>query len=413
MTPHPASQLDQAWHIVAFGFIISMLSAGVRFSVGPFMSPILADFGFSRTFMSGVVAMGMLLYGFGMPVAGRLADRWGTQVVLAGGGVLLSASLALTAWTRSPAMFAFAFGLVASLGFAAASQVVMSPAVSRAFDRHRGLAMTALAAGSMGGIAVMTPLSAALVQALGWRNTYFMFAGLFLVLIVPGALLFMKAPAPAAGGYVGTVAPRPQAPGRSWRAALYTRSFWFLFFSFFGCGFSMNLLSAHGVPMLEHHGYTKMTAAYGIGLIGLVSIFGSIAMGAASDRLGRRSFLALIYVVRGLGFLGLMYVGYEWELYAVGAVGGLVWAGSSALTSAITADLYGVESVGTLFGVIYVGHQIGASVGAYLGGWGFQTFGTYSLAFGAAAALLFVSAWLASRLPARIAPASAQAEASA
>lgn len=407
-----AARPDRAWGIMIMGFLVTLLSTGARFSVGPFMGPMLADFQFSNTHLSTVVAAGMLLYGLGMPVAGRLADRFGTPPVLAGGGLLLGASLALTAWTRSPLVFAVAFGLLASLGFAGTSHVVLSSIISRHFDRHRGLAMTFVSAGSMGGIAIMTPLSAAMVQWMGWRNAYYLFALLFVLLLVPGVLLFMRPPA-AATGHVATLAPGLQRPGANWLAALGTRPFWFLLLSFFGCGFSMNLLSAHGVPMLEHHGFSKMTASFGIGLIGLISVFGSVAIGALSDRLGRRAFLAIIYAVRGLGFIGLLYAGVEWELYAVGAVGGLVWAGSSALTSTLTADLYGVESVGTLFGVLYVGHQLGAAAGAYLGGWGLETFGSYNLAFGTAAGLLFAGAWLAMRLPGRSAlpgaPAGARA----
>lgn len=152
--------------------------------------------------------------------------------------------------------------------------------------------------------------------------------------------------------------------------------------------------------MLEHHGFSTMTAAFGIGLIGLVSVFGTLVIGAASDRLGRGRFLALIYAVRALGFLGLIFVGLEWELYAVAAIGGLVWSGSSALTSAVTADLFGIESLGTLFGLIFVSHQIGAAAGSFLGGWSFDTFGSYLLPFTLTAALLFGSALLSLRLPA-------------
>lgn len=102
--------------------------------------------------------------------------------------------------------------------------------------------------------------------------------------------------------------------------------------------------------------------------------------------------------MRGLGFLALVALGQEWQLYTVAAVGGLVWAGSSALTSAITADSFGVGAVGTLFGLLYLVHQFGAAAGTFLGGWLFAAFGSYAGAFGLAALLLFLGAALSLRL---------------
>ena len=105
--------------------------------------------------------------------------------------------------------------------------------------------------------------------------------------------------------------------------------------------------------------------------------------------------------MRGLGFFALVVVGTHWELYAAASVGGLVWAGSIALSSAILADLYGVRLVGVLYGLAYVGHQIGGMLSAWLGGWGYERFGTHWIAFGAAGVLLLAAAVVALQLPAR------------
>ncbi|MFZ5817569.1 MAG: MFS transporter [Bacillota bacterium] len=394
------ARIDHAWHIVAAGFLVSLLTAGTRFATGPFMSSMMDSFQLTHTQFSGVVAASLLIYGLFMPVAGRLADLVGGRVVLAAGGVLLSLSLLLTATTSSPWLFAFAYAVLASLGFAATSHVALSAVIGRWFVRHRGLAMTFLSSGAMSGIAIMVPLSAGLIARFGWRPTLLLLAGVILLAVLLSAAIVGGRPAaqPEDGTQEQGAADRERA---AWRGALRTHPFWLLALSFFACGFSMNLLGTHGVPMLEDHGFSTMTAAYGVGLIGLVSVFGSLLIGAASDRLGRRSFLALIYGVRGVGFLGLLFAGAEWELYTVSAIGGLVWAGSSALTSAITADLFGAGSVGTLFGLIFLSHQVGAAAGSYLGGWAYDTFGSYLLPFTVTSLLLFIAAWLALRLPAR------------
>jgi MFS family permease len=122
-------------------------------------------------------------------------------------------------------------------------------------------------------------------------------------------------------------------------------------------------------------------------------------MGRFADKLPRKNILAAIYFVRGLGFFALLLVGTHFELYAAAAVGGLVWAGSVALSSAIIADVYGVRLVGVLYGWAYLIHQVGAMISSWLGGWGYERFGSHWVAFGAAGVLLLVAAGISLRLP--------------
>ena len=121
--------------------------------------------------------------------------------------------------------------------------------------------------------------------------------------------------------------------------AIRTAPFWTIFAGLFACGFSMNLLGTHGMPMLMDHGFDAMTSSLGIGLIGLVAIVGTQLLGRVADKLQRRNILAMIYAIRGLGFFALLVVGTHWELYGTATIGGLVWAGSIALSSAILADV--------------------------------------------------------------------------
>src|SRR5690606_15039176 len=146
------------------------------------------------------------------------------------------------------------------------------------------------------------------------------------------------------------------------REALRTSPFWKITLGLFACGFSMNLLGTHGVPMLMDHGFDATTSSLGIGLIGLVAIFSTLALGRISDIVPRKKLLAVIYFVRGLGFFALLVVGAHWELYTAAAIGGIVWAGSIALSSALLADIYGVRLVGVLYGCAYLGHQVGAMI---------------------------------------------------
>src|SRR5690606_28913481 len=108
---------------------------------------------------------------------------------------------------------------------------------------------------------------------------------------------------------------------------------------------------------------------------------------------------ATIYLVRGLGFFALMIVGTHWELYVAAAIGGIVWAGSIALSSALLADIYGVRLVGVLYGCAYLGHQVGAMISSWLGGWAYEAFGTHWIAFGSAGVVLLMAAVIALLLP--------------
>lgn len=423
-------RVEEAWGIVAVGFFLSLFSSGVRFAFGPFLEPLMLEFGYTRTELSLVVAASMLLYGLAMPLTGRLADVFGSRPVLVAGALVLAGSLLIVATTRSGAVFAVAFALVASFGFAAMSQVVISPVISSWFRRKRGLAMTFLSAGGMGGIAVWTPLSAILVMAIGWRATYLVQAAALVVLMLPAILLFVpgkRANAPAvaqasaqaaapsgdAAGQATVQAAGQAAPLPPWQEALRTRPFWQYSLAFVSCGLSMNLLGTHGMPMLVDRGFDPVVSSFAIGAIGLVSIFGSVALGAVSDRIGRNLVLTLIYGVRAFGMVALLWIGSVWGLYLLAAIAGLVWAGSSALTSALTADIYGVHRAGTLFGLAYVGHQIGSAFGSYLGGWSYDRLGGYEFAFIFSAVALLAGALLTVRVQYRKPQFAAQPETAA
>jgi predicted MFS family arabinose efflux permease len=161
----------------------------------------------------------------------------------------------------------------------------------------------------------------------------------------------------------------------------------------------MNLLSTHGVPMLVDRGFSPLEASSALGVLGVVGILGAITLGTASDYLGRKNMLALIYLVRAAGFLLLLTAASPIHLYVLGGIAGLAWVGSAAMTSALIADLYGRVSTGTIFGWIYFVHQIGAAAGAYLGGSVYEASGDYAFSFIVTAVLLVLASWLSFRVP--------------
>lgn len=188
-------------------------------------------------------------------------------------------------------------------------------------------------------------------------------------------------------------------PEITWRDAINTRAYWQIVIGLFACGFSMNLLGSQAVPMLIDHHFDPMTASFGVGIIGIVAIFSTLLLGSIADRYSRKNILFWIYFVRGLGFLGLVSAVTPWQLYLVAATGGLVWAGSTAMASAILSDLFGVKLLGLLYGWAYFGHQIGGAIGSFLGGWGYETLGTHFFAFGLTTVILLIASGISYLLP--------------
>ena len=413
--PSATGSVYFGWVIVGACTVLTLLTVGMRMGIGPFILPLSQDLGFSRSLLSSIVAIGMLCYGLGMPLAGWLVARKGTRTVLLIGTVVVVLSCIWTVNARTPWSFFWAYGVALSLGLAFTSPVAVTPMISRWFTRQRGMALFFLSTGSMAGIAVMTPVFTYTIARWGWQNTLLGFAAAFALIISAMAFWIVRDTAPEntdllpaqieAKKQLAAAEPAQAAIKKaalSFRQAIATAPFWQIFLGLFACGFSMNLLGTHGVPMLMDHGFDAGSSAGGIGLIGLVAIFSTLALGRLSDIVPRRYILAVIYLVRGLGFFGLVAVVHHWQLYAVAAIGGIVWAGSIAASSAILGDLYGIKLVGLLYGWAYLGHQIGAMISSWLGGWAYEQFGTHWIAFGAAGILLGIAAIVSLKLPTKL-----------
>ena len=405
-----STRVYYGWYIAVAAFFALILSMGTRSAFGPFLLPMAEAMAVSRTRLSLVVAVSMLVFAVSLPIAGRLVDTRGGKPVLLAGTVLLAAALYRTGRAVTFEELLFWYGLVAAIGFAATGQVVFQAILNQWFVKRRGAVLSLLSAGAMGGIGLMTPASALLIDFFGWRLAYAVLAAVVFLVIFPAALWIIRerpeelgllpdGDPVAASRFSSTGGIEASVRGASFWEACHTRSFWLLASGYFACGFSMNLLSTHGVPMLVDHGFSFMEASLALGVLGLVGIVGSVGLGVASDYLGRKNVLALIYLLRAFGFLLLVTASTPFQLFVLGGLAGLVWVGSSAMTSALIADLYGRVSIGTIFGWVYFVHQIGAALGAYIGGAAYDWLGTHVIAFGVTAVVLVIAALLSYRIP--------------
>lgn len=394
------------WYIVFSCAMIAILTVGLRLGVGPFVDPIIAELGFSRTNLSFVVAVGMIFYGIGMPIASSVSRMYNTKIMMLSGVGIVTVSIIWSVNTTNYWSFMLAFGILLSIGLAFLSNVSLSPIISKWFVRERGKALFYLASGGMAGLAIMTPLEVYLIIMVGWKSTLLILGAIFILVIIPTALFIIKENVPEGADSLisngQTVHQKNLSvdPGLKFSEAVKTSPFWKIVIGLFACGFGMNLLGSHGIPMLTSHGFSNGIASYSIGAIGFTAIFGSIFLGQLADRVPRRYLLSLIYFVRGLGFVGIVFTTNVYLLFALMICCGLVWAGSSAMSTAILGDLYGTKLLGPLNGWAYLaGHQIGSAAGAFMGGWIYDVWGTYFVSFAMAAALCIMAAAISISIP--------------
>jgi MFS family permease len=394
-------KLFYGWWVVGAFSVTTFMSTGVRHAVGPFLKPIVADLGLDRASFSAVIALSLFLYGVFMPLAGMALDRFSVRVVTSVGTLLLVASLVLTAMVRNVWEFTAVYGVLVPLGLAGTGPVIASGVVARWFSRRRGTALSVLGSASMTGMSLLVPAVTWLVLTAGWRATYVVIAGLILVIALPICLWVVRdSPesmgltadgAPPVAGATGAPVERVTAG-----EALRTLAFWQLAGSFFTCGFSMSLLSSHGIPMLTDHGYSPMFASWALGVLGGSSIGFTVMLGALSDRFGRRPVLASIYAGRVLIFAGFFLIrDNPTAILAVAVLGGITMAGTGSMTSALTADIYGRFSVSSVFGLIFLVHQTGSALGSWLAGALFETTGGYGPAYAVACVFLVTASVVA------------------
>src|SRR5438034_4654193 len=382
------------WVVAAFSFM-TCISTGIRHAVGPFLKPIVADLGLDRASFSLVIALSLFLYGVFGPLVGLALDRFGARLTASVGTLVLVLSLVLTAFVRNYWDFAVVYGVLLPLGLAVTGPVMASGVVARWFSARRGTALSLLGSASMTGMSLLVPLVTWLILTTGWRTTYVLIAVGVLVGMLPISLWVIRESPESMGLAADGATPSAKATEAVARervsaiTAMQTLAFWQLAGSFFTCGFSMSLISSHGVPMLTDHGYSPIFASWIVGVLGASSMVFTLGLGALADRCGARPVLAGIYSGRALIFAGLFLVRDNGLLMlGVAMVGGITIAGCMSMTSMLTADIYGRYSVGSILGAIFLVHQTGAALGSSLAGRLFESTGGYGAAFAVACALL-------------------------
>jgi MFS family permease len=375
--------------VLAAGCLIAMVGFGIRSVFGLFLDPMAVAHGWGRETFGLAMALQNLLWGIGLPVAGALADRYGAVRVIAGGSVVYAVGVWGMAEAGSPlALHVFA-GLITGLGVAFTAFSLALAAMARVVGpRRRSLALgLGTAAGSMGQV-VFSPLTHAFIVSQGWHATLLILAGTALALL-PLAFVLPR------GGDTVVVAQREQSLLEALREAMGHRGYVLLTVGFFVCGFHVAFITVHFPAYVRDLGLAPEVGAYAIALVGAFNIVGSLLSGAAGQRFSKRTSLAAIYAGRAVIIAALLLApSSALVIYLFAAAMGLLWLSTVPLTTGIVAQVFGVRYMATLFGVVFLSHQLGSFLGVWLGGWIHDATGSYdpmwwsAVVLGAIAALV-------------------------
>lgn len=366
--------------------IIIMVSFAVRASFGVFQIPIAEEFNWLRAEFSLAIAIQNLAWGIGQPIFGAMAEKIGDKRAIIIGAVVYAVGLVLSANSTTPIEHQ-AYAWLVGFGIAGTGFGVILAVVGRAAsDENRSMTLAIVTAAGSAGQVFGAPVAEWLLTFLSWQNTFLVFAAVILSLIL--TLPLMRAPAMA------SKAELEESLGQILTKAFKDPSYTLIFLGFFSCGYQLAFITAHfpafvtemcgpifAGGVLHNIGITTTSAlgAVAISLIGLANIAGTLAAGWAGKRYSKKYLLAGIYaartVVAGL-FILLPMTPVTVIVFSV-AMGSL-WLATVPLTSGLIAHIYGLRYMGTLYGIIFLSHQMGSFLGVWLGGRMYDAFGSYT-----------------------------------
>lgn len=370
--------------ILLCGCLLVLITLGVRAGFGLFLTPMSDANGWGREVFALAIAVQNLIWGVTQPLAGAIADRYGSGRTIAVGGLLYVAGMALMAFSTTPGMLLVAQGFFIGVALSGTTFAVVLAALARAVPEHRRSWALGIgtAAGSLGQFLIV-PIGQGFLAAYGWSTA----------LLLLGVLAFGVVPLAAA------LTGRPVSPGQrqSLREALHEasthRGYLLLTAGFFVCGFHVAFIATHLPAYLTDAGLPAELGAWALAVVGLFNILGSYAAGVLGGRYSKKYLLSALYFARAVAiaaFVSLPLTSVSVMTFA--AAIGILWLSTIPLTSGIVGQIFGPRYLATLFGIVFFSHQMGSFLGVWLGGRLFDTTGSYDVIWWAGVVLGVVSA---------------------
>ncbi len=393
--------IHYGWVMAGVTFLVMLTTACALGAPGVLMPPLEKEFGWNTAEISGALALRLILFGAIAPFAAALMFKFGLKKVVSLALALIVGGLGLSMLMIEMWQLVLFWGIFVGIGSGMTAIVLGATVATRWFTRRRGLVIGFLTASSATGQLAFLPLVAKISESHGWRAALMLVAGLLGVALVAVLCLLRDRPTDLGllpyGETEAVPAPPPAqlSPIAMLREAARTRTFWILFASFFVCGASTNgLIQTHFVSLCGDYGMAAVTAASVLAMMGIFDFIGTIGSGWLSDRFDSRWLLFWYYGLRGLSLLYLPHTDFTFGGLSLFAVFyGLDWIATVPPTLKLTAEKFGREKAGIVFGWIFAGHQLGAAAIAFTAGYIRTTYASYIPAFLIAGSLCLFAAF--------------------
>jgi MFS transporter, OFA family, oxalate/formate antiporter len=380
--------------IVAAGFFVSVATWGTLYSFGIFFKPVLEEFGWTRAMTTGAYSLAVIVSGAGNIIIGKLTDRFSPRLVISIFGLLVSAGYVLMSRLSTLWEFYFYYAILLGLG-ASVNFVPFASAISRWFIKRRGLMVGILISGIGAGTFIMPPFANWLIITYSWRTSYLV-VGLVALLIILGSAQFVRRDPREMGlkpygedeSIVGTQF-KPKSLSVS--QAMAKRQFWIISGMYFCWGFAIQVIIVHIVPHLTDLKVATSQAVVVLALIGGLSVLGRIGLGSIADRIGGRTACIIGFMLLSASLLWLQMANQLWMFYSFALIFSLGYGGVIAVEPLLLSNLFGIDSLGAIMGMVMFFDTIGEGIGPLFAGWLFDATQDYRLAF-AFCAILCIAA---------------------
>ena len=400
MLAHAQKPLSR-WVVVGVS-MVGMSTGPSQYAFGSlalFIGPLSAEFGWDRSQISLAATVFTIALLFCLPVAGRLADSTGSKRLLLPSMLVVALLLAAIPVTVSaPWHLWIIFGLIGGLG-AGANALPYMRTIAAWFDRSRGLAIGLTLAGAGLGYTYVPPLLRFVIDDYSWRAAYFVLAGLIVFIALPLVVLFFREPsneqqlqeAPQERSLPTNTLTRQQA--------LRTRTFWILFAVFGLLSFSLYGLMIHSVSLLQDRGMSSTAAALGASTIGITIVFARIITGYLCDRVFAPRVAVIAFALSTGGLLMLATGATDFSAYVALVLIGFSIGAEIDMMAFLTTRYFGIRHFGEIFGILFASLLIGTSLGPFLFGLSYDTYGSYLSILWIAASATAVATLLCFALP--------------
>ena len=367
------SSLRQRWLVIMLaGATLVSATLGIRQVFGLFLQPISMELGAGFQLFSLAIAIQNLVWGLSSPVFGAAADRYGPWRVATMGALLYGGGLFLMASFVTDAGI-FIGQILIGLGLGSAGISIAIGAVARAAPpEKRSLAMGLVTSfGSFGQFALVPVTQILMVQG-GWQFALLMLSVIMASMVA--VAMGLRAPAGSARPIEGPIL----TIGATLQQAVSSRDYILLTVGFFVCGLQLVFITTHLPTYLHDAGLSPDISSWALALIGLFNIIGAFVCGWLGGVVSKKKSLATVYLLRGITIAAFILIPpTPVTALLFGACMGLLWLGTIPLTSGLIVVFFGPRYLSMLYGLVFLSHQIGSFVGAWLGGIWYDWFGNY------------------------------------